>query len=144
MKLLSEPLSELRIQRLEQVLDEKPPEYDPQSNGNAEVGVKLLKGHLRTLRSSLEEQSGYRIPVKHPIIAWMVRHAANLLTWSVRGHDGQTAYQRVKPKPFRICFMAFGEVCRFKNHSHEPLARVADGRGFHLGIFVGIDATTGQ
>ena len=56
LKLLTESLRELRIQGLEQASEEHPPEYDPQSNGSAEVAVKLLKGHLRTLRSSLEAQ----------------------------------------------------------------------------------------
>ena len=28
--------------------------------------------------------------------------------------------------------------------SHEPIASIADGRRFHVGIFVGIDARTGQ
>ena len=27
---------------------------------------------------------------------------------------------------------------------HEPLANVADGRRFHLGVFVGVDRRTGQ
>ena len=45
---------------LEQCLEEHPPEYDPQANGSAEVGVKLLKGHLRTMRSCLEMQIGFR------------------------------------------------------------------------------------
>ena len=40
--------------------------------------------------------------------------------------------------------MAFGEVCRYKNRSHEPLSNAADGKRFHLGIFVGIDQRTGQ
>ena len=68
-KLLSEALSELRIQGLEQTLEEHPPEYDPKANGSAEVGVKLLKGHFRTLRSAMEEKLGCRIPVRHPLIA---------------------------------------------------------------------------
>ena len=43
-KLLSEALRELRINGLSQVLEEHPPEHDPQSNGSAEVGAKLVKG----------------------------------------------------------------------------------------------------
>ena len=87
-KLLTEALRELRVQGVEQVLEEHSPEYDPQSNGSAEVGVKLLKGHLRTLKSCLESQLGYRVPVQHPLVSWMVRHAADLVTWCAKGHDG--------------------------------------------------------
>ena len=53
-KLLTEALRELRINGVSQVLEEHPPEYDPQANGAAEVGVKLLKNHLCTLRCNLE------------------------------------------------------------------------------------------
>ena len=53
-KLLSESLTELRINGVSQVFEEHSPEYDPQANGAAEVGVKLLKSHMRTLRCNLE------------------------------------------------------------------------------------------
>ena len=65
-KLLSEALRELRINGVSQVLEEHSPEYDPRSNGSAEVGVKLLKNHLRTIRSNLENEIGHRIPVRPP------------------------------------------------------------------------------
>ena len=143
-KLLTEALRELRVQGVEQVLEEHSPEYDPQSNGSAEVGVKLLKGHLRTLKSCLESQLGYRVPVQHPLVSWMVRHAADLVTWCAKGHDGQTAYQRVRARDFKTKLMGFGEKCRLKNRSQEPLARIADKCRFHDGIFVGVDHRTGQ
>ena len=50
-KWLSESPGELRVQGLEQTREELFPEYDPQANGSAEVGVKLLKGLFRILRS---------------------------------------------------------------------------------------------
>ena len=83
-KLLGEALRELRISGVEQALEEHSPEYDPQSNGSAEVGVRLVKGHFRTLRSCLESKIGHRIPVRHPLIAWMVRHSADIVTWCSR------------------------------------------------------------
>ena len=143
-KLLGEALREHRINGVSQVLEEHSPEYDPQSNGSAEVGVKLLKNHLRTIRSNLENEIGHRIPVRHPLISWMVRHAAAVITWCSKGHGGRTAYQRVRGRECRTRLMAFGEACRFKNRSHEPIGGIADGRRFHAGIFVGVDRRTGQ
>ena len=58
-KLLTEAVRELRISGLEQTLEEHSPEYDPQSNGSAEVGVRLVKGHFRTMRSCLESKIGH-------------------------------------------------------------------------------------
>ena len=143
-KLLGEALRELRINGLEQCLEEHPPEYDPQANGSAEVGVKLLKGHFRTLRSCLENRIGFKIPVRHALITWMVRHAANLVTWCSKGHDGRTAYQRVKGRDFRTRLMDLGEFSRYKNRAQESFANVSNGSRFHSGVFVGIDSRTGQ
>ena len=39
--------------------------------------------------------------------------------------------------------MTFGEVCSFKNRSHESTSNT-DGRRWHQGVFVGIDRRTGQ
>ena len=126
-KLLAEALRELRIQGIEQAMEEHSPEYDPQSNGSAEVAVRLLKGHLRTMRSCLESRIGFKIPVRHALMSWLVRHSAALVTWCAKGHDGQTAYQRVRGREFRTRLMSFGECCSFKNRSVEPLDRNPDG-----------------
>ena len=106
--------------------------------------MKLVKGHFRTVKSCLESKIGFKIPVQHPLVAWLVRHAAFLVTWCSRGHDGRTAYQRVKAHDFRTRLMAFGEFCRFKNRNHEPVASTSGGSRFHSGIFLGIDQRTGQ
>ena len=125
-------------------MEEHSPEYDPQSNGSAEVAVRLLKGHLRTMRSCLESRICFKIPVRHALMSWLVRHSAALVTWCAKGHDGQTAYQRVRGREFRTRLMSFGECCSFKNRSAEPLDRNADGRRFHQGVFLGVDRRTGQ
>ena len=93
-------------------MHENSPEYDPQANENAEVGVKLVKGMVRTMRPGFERELGLRIPAKYPLIAWLVRHAANTLTWAVKGQDGKTVYHRVRGKAFRTRLMTFGEQCR--------------------------------
>ena len=58
-KVLGEALRELLISGLHQALDEHSPEHDPRSNGSAEVGVRLVKGHSRTIRSCLESKIGH-------------------------------------------------------------------------------------
>ena len=114
LKLLQESLRDLRVEGIDQIMHENAPEYDPQSNGNAEVGVKLVKCMVRTMRSGPERELGFRVPARHPLVAWLVRHAANTLTWVVKGQDGKTAYHRVRGKPFRTRLLTFGEQCRYK------------------------------
>ena len=99
-RLLKDALKALRVEGIEQACEEHPPPYDPQANGGIEVGVKLVKGQFRTMCSALEAKVGYKIPVAHPIIAWLVSHSANVVTWLSRGKDGRTAYQRVRGRPF--------------------------------------------
>ena len=103
-----------------------------------------MKSHMRTSRSNLENEIGQRIPVRHPLMAWMATHAAALITWCAKGHDGRTAYQRVRGKEFRTRLLAFGEACRFNSRRHEPLKGAIDGRRLHAGIFIGVDRRTGQ
>ena len=45
------------------------PEYNPQANGNADVGVKIVKSMFRTFRSGLEDELGYRVPAENPLMA---------------------------------------------------------------------------
>ena len=145
LKLLVESLRDLRVAgEFDQVMSENSPEYDPQSNGGAEVGVKLWYGMFRTQRSSLEENIGAHIPVKHPITPWLVKWSGDVLNWTVRGEDGQTPYQRVRGKTFTTRLVCFGECVRYKLRSHEPLANSPDGKRTHLGIFLGVDRKTGQ
>ena len=87
---------------------------------------------------------GFRIPVRHPLVAWMIPHAANLVTWCARGHDGQTAYQRVRHREFTTRLLGFGETCSFRIRAHEPIANSMGARRFNKGVFVGIDRRTGQ
>ena len=74
----------------------------------------------------------------------MVRHAAATITWCAKWHDGRIAYKRVWSKACKTRLMVFGQSCRFKIKSQEPVINTSDGRRFHSGVFVGIDRRTGQ
>ena len=62
--------------------------YDPQTNGAAGNAVRPFKGSLRANLLSFERQLQARIPVNHPILAWLVTYAASVRTMRVRGPDG--------------------------------------------------------
>ena len=140
--LLIESLRELRINGLTQVMSENSPEYDPQANGAAENAVKAWKGMFKTQKSSLESSIGLKIPVRHPIIAWIAKWSSDVMVWQLKGHDGLTPYQRIRGKPFHSRLAALGEIVRFKTRKNEPLPD--DGEKWHDGVFLGIDRRTGQ
>ena len=49
----------------------------------------------------------------HPIMLWLVEHAAELTTKHLVGHDGKTAYTRLFGKPCRDEGFEFGERVHF-------------------------------
>ena len=79
-KLVVEALKEMKVNGIDQASTEGSIPYDPQCNGSAEAAVKLLKGTLRALHLGLEKQIGAKVPPTHPLVAWLVRHAAYVRT----------------------------------------------------------------
>ena len=96
---------------IDQAMEEHPPPYVSQANGKVEAAVKSVRGMTRTLQVALEDQLKSKIPATHAIMHWLVGHAADILTWRIRGVDGLTAYQRARGKPFVYKLVGFGEYC---------------------------------
>ena len=94
-------------------------EYDPQSNGAAESAVRLIKGQVRALQVGFENDIKSHIPVGHPVISWLVRHAAMVRTMRVVGADGKTGWQRARGTVCKLKLVHFGEVARYKCRSQE-------------------------
>ena len=108
LKLVVEALKALKVAGVDQASSEGAVPHDPQTNGAAETAVGTLKGQLRTLQMCLERRLGMKIPVNHPILTWLVRHAAYVRTARVRGSDGQTGYQRARGTSFTTKLVGFG------------------------------------
>ena len=112
-KLLVEALRELRVNGLEQVLSDNSPEYDPQANGAAESAVKSWKGMCYTHKAALEARLGMKIPVRHPLTAWLAKWSGEVQSWDVKGQEGLTPYYRIRGKPFRTRLLTLAESCRY-------------------------------
>ena len=69
---------------------------DSRSNGAAERAVQAVGEQVRGLRKALEDLVGYRLPGTHPVLAWMIEHAADVLSKFLVGDDGKTAYDRLR------------------------------------------------
>ena len=96
------------------VLEEEPQPHESQSNGAVENGVKLIKGLLRVHVLALERKLGHRVPAKHPLMAWLVEHVADVATKYLRGVDGRTAYERLFGKQVHEECLEFGEKVLWK------------------------------
>ena len=113
-KLLSETLKTLKVDGLNQVVESHPPAYDPSSNGAIEVACKGVGGMLRTLKSDLEDRLGYRVPVSHPMFAWMTEHAPWLMTIRPRLDNGRSPHHLARGTRFTRELLCFAEMCHFK------------------------------
>ena len=102
-------LAKIESKDFEQLGKEQSAAYDSQSNGGTEVGVRLVRGLLRTLKLCLEERIGKYIPVDHAVVPWLVDHVCLLLNVVVRGSDGLTSWHRVRGRPFNQQLVGFGE-----------------------------------
>ncbi len=134
-------LAKVEFKDLEQMTKEDPATYDSQSNGGTEVGVRLVRGMLRTVKLCLEQRLDKYIPVDHPIMAWMVEHVTLLLNALVRGDDGATAWARVRGRAFAQQLLGFGETVLYRYPAKGP-QHAPDGNTGALGkegVFLGFN-----
>ena len=87
---------------------------DSNSNGKIERCIQDFKGLVRTMRSALESNIGERISIHDPVVPWMIRHAAHIITRCRVREDGRTAYQMMKGRRSNAKLVPFGEVVLFK------------------------------
>ena len=94
---------------LHQMVPEASAAGESQSNGKAEKSVQKIKDLLRSYKSALETNIGTRIPVDHPVFAWMVEHAASIYNRLVWTEDGNTPYQSLHAQRYRCKLVACGK-----------------------------------
>jgi hypothetical protein len=91
--------------RAEETALEMTSKDNSQGIGPVERGNYLVASCARALRSTIEEKLGWRIPIGHPIVSWLIRHCSWLLNRYSVGHDGKTPYERAKGRAYK------GELC---------------------------------
>ena len=93
---------------------EQSPVADSQANGVAERAVQAVEKMLRVHKLALESKLGEKVPVKHPVIPWLVEHVANVMNRHLVSSDGLTAEQRLKGKQAEQYVLEFGAACMFR------------------------------
>ena len=118
--LMREALRSIKVDVVDQASEAHPASYDSKHSGSVENAVKLVQGLVRTFKADVEKQIKKRIPATHPLMSWMVEHAAWILTVRLRGQDGHTAYERIWGKPFSRPMVSFGEAVLFSHLTKGP------------------------
>ena len=77
--------------------------------GRAERLHGTVEGLMRTFRVAIGDHYKVQIPITHPIVSWMVRHAAWIHDRYQTGMDGRTAYFRHMLRDYKSGLVPFGE-----------------------------------
>ena len=108
---------------------------DSQSNGTGERSVQEHEGITRTMKLALERRLGRLVPSTHPVMTWLVEHAAVVLNRFHVSRDGRTPYERIRGKKYK------GEITEFgRKVYHRHPGKVQGGSmeaRWEVGIYVG-------
>ena len=110
-------------------------------NGVAERPVNSVEKMVRVHQSTFENRIGGRLPVKHPLFAWLVEHASDILNRLLVGRDGNAAVQRLKGKRCEQYVLEFGSAVMFRVRGKVEGACVSERwySGFSLGKRLGTE-----
>ena len=121
---------------------EHPEEGEKQSNHLAEGSVNIVKGLIRTLKSSTESNLRTEIGPSHPLIPWIIEHAAQLKNRYMVGADGRTPTERLRGRGVQRPVYELGEKVLFLPLA--PARRGDFGARFDYGIYLGCRSFDGQ
>ena len=76
------------------VVPDLTPKGDSQAGGLQESAVKVVKEKVRCVWHQACELHGVAPGAKHPMLPWCIQYAAQLLSRTVAGADGRTAWRR--------------------------------------------------
>ena len=92
---------------------EESPVGEHKSNGEVENTAQVIQGQVRTLRLGLQARYQTVLRSDHPIMPWLIKHAALLINVCKVGEDGRTSWERRKGKRFKRQLPEIGECVWF-------------------------------
>ena len=113
--------------RADTTLPRNSPEYDPQSNGGAEKAAQDITDMTRRILIGFEARLKTKVNLKLPIVTWIIRHAAFILTRYRIGKDGHTAWTRLTGRDWNGNVAEFGEQVLGKLALKKPGTGSKDG-----------------
>ena len=117
-------------------------EGEKQSNHLAEGSVNIVKGLIRTLKRSTESNLRTEIGPSHPLIPWIIEHAAQLKNRYMVGTDGRTPPERLRGRGVQRLVYELGQKVLFLLLA--PARRGDFGARFDYGIYLGCRSFDGQ
>ena len=86
---------------------------------------------------------GMKLEIGDAIWPWLVEYASHILNRLEVGHDGKTAYERLKGKSAKVLGVEFGETVMWKRRPvGGPLGKLSI--MLEEGVFLGVKGTTSE
>ena len=123
-----------------EVIMEQSAEGDHASNGGAESGVNLMKGHVRTLKIAVERKLNCTIPETHCLITWLVQYASRAYNRYHIGPDGRAPKERILGRRVPGPVAHFAELVHWMPLTVEGRPPAMDARyldGYYMGYAEG-------
>ena len=112
---------------------EEPTEGESQSNHYAEGYVNIVKGLVRTFIDAIECTVKTKLDSRHPLLPWIIEHAAAIRNQYQKASDGRTPIERLRGRAAKRTEYEIGESVHF-----IPLNTQQAKRGTMLpGIYLG-------
>ena len=92
-----------------QVLEEDSIKGESQTNGLAEVGVRIVEGIMRTLIIDVEVKTKTKVGDSSVVMAWLAEHACTVYNRCTVMSDGRTPWQKAYGKASSLSLVPFGE-----------------------------------
>ena len=113
---------------------------ESECNGRIENAIRRVQEKVRPLRHHIEHNIKCKVPGDAPIMSWLVRWAAELLSNYDVGDDGKTPYERVHKEDCMTPLVPFGETV-----TYLPLETVHQSKGTpakRVGLWLGVSERT--
>ena len=85
--------------------------------------IQSVQHQVRVLKLTLEDRWKMKIPHKHSVVPWIIKYSASLLNRFEVGHDGKTAYERLKGKKAKV--LGIRRIGELEDEACTRSARVA-------------------
>ena len=118
------------------------PTYTPQAQGSVERFHRTLMGQVRAIKLQLENNYNIHLTSKHPIMPWVIRHAAYLLNRYAVHSDGNTSYYRRWRKERKTPICEFGETVLYLLPTAKSMPKME--AKFLPAIWLGKDTPTNE
>jgi hypothetical protein len=115
---------------------------DSRAAGDIESAMEQVQGMVRTYELAIEAKIKGEIPEDHPLIEWIVRHAAAHLNRYQIGNDGMTAHRRLRGTSFKKEVVDIGESIWYLKPKTKGKHKLAS--RWKTAIWLGLRAGSGE